>query len=115
MQGLSLGRGQGYCLQFGCLIEQPHRTTCKYQHRKDLPIHLVQAGKAEHAAELADTDGPVDLVTKEQLEWAKRNIKNLKTVYLGFGLHFLHESSPHRIGREIAKWMSALPPATRTS
>jgi haloalkane dehalogenase len=58
---------------------------------------------------------PGALVTKEQLEWAKRNIKNLKTVYLGFGLHFLHESSPHRIGREIAKWMSALPPATRTS
>jgi len=67
MQGLSLGRGQGYCLQYGSIIEQPDGTTCKYLHRKDLPDHLVHEGTAEHAAELADTYGPVDLVTKKQL------------------------------------------------
>ena len=66
-QGLSLGRGSGYCLQFGSIIDAPDRTTCKYLHRKDLPDHLVHEGTAEHAAELADTWGPVDLITKEQL------------------------------------------------
>ncbi len=66
-QGIALGRGSGYCLQFGSIVEQPERTTCKYLHRKDLPDHLVHEGAAEHAAELADTYGPVDLVTKEQL------------------------------------------------
>lgn len=52
---------------------------------------------------------PGALLTKENVDWCKRNISNLESVYLGPGAHFLQESSPHRIGREIAKWYSRLP------
>lgn len=48
---------------------------------------------------------PGALVTEEHFDWARRNIQDLQTVDLGPGLHFLQESSPHRIGREIAHWI----------
>ena len=52
---------------------------------------------------------PGALLTPENVEWCKRNIKNLESVYIGPGLHFLQESSPHRIGREIARWCGTIP------
>lgn len=54
---------------------------------------------------------PGALVTAEHLEWARDQIQGLETVPLGFGLHFVQESSPHEIGREVARWIAALPPA----
>src|SRR5262249_26034607 len=52
---------------------------------------------------------PGALITKEHLDWARQNIRNLKTVPLGPGAHFLQESSPHRIGTEVAQWIQTLP------
>lgn len=63
-QGNSFGRGQGYCLQWGSVLRDPERTTCKYLHRKDLPRHLVDEGTAEHAREFAESSGPTDLYSK---------------------------------------------------
>ena len=63
MQGNAFGRGEGYCLQWGSVLPQPERTTCKYLHRKDLPRHLVDAGTAEHAKEFAACTGPTNLLT----------------------------------------------------
>ena len=54
---------------------------------------------------------PGALLTPENVEWCRRNIKNLDSVFLGAGSHYLQESSPHRIGREIARWYGRLPPA----
>jgi haloalkane dehalogenase len=51
---------------------------------------------------------PGALLTKENVEWCKRNISNLESVFIGPGSHFLQESSPHRIGREIARWYGGL-------
>ncbi len=48
---------------------------------------------------------PGALLTKENVDWCKRNIDNLESVNLGAGAHFLQESSPGRIGSEIARWM----------
>ncbi len=31
-------------------------------------------------------------------------MKNLKSVYLGDGLHFIQEDYPHEIGEAISKW-----------
>lgn len=53
---------------------------------------------------------PGALLTQEHVLWCQQNIKNLKSVNIGSGLHFLEESSPHRIGREIAAWMQNLAP-----
>lgn len=51
---------------------------------------------------------PGALITPPQRQWAEANIRNLKTVDLGAGSHFLQESSPHAIGRSIAAWFQDL-------
>ena len=56
---------------------------------------------------------PGGLLTKQHVDWAKQKIKNLESVYIGPGLHYLQESSPHRIGREVARWYSNLPSRRR--
>jgi haloalkane dehalogenase len=52
---------------------------------------------------------PGALLTQEHVEWCQENLKNLKSVNIGVGLHFLEESSPHRIGQEIASWIQEMP------
>lgn len=45
------------------------------------------------------------LITKEKdVEWARRNLKNLKTSFLGPGLHFYQQEHPVEIGQEVARW-----------
>ncbi len=58
---------------------------------------------------------PGALITQEHADWAKQNIRNLKSVFLGPGSHFVQESSPHRIGREVAAWCRSLPGARAES
>lgn len=60
-QTLNVGRGDGFCLQHGSVIQDPDRTTCKYLHRKDLPLFVVDEGVREHAAEYAFAPGLVRL------------------------------------------------------
>lgn len=67
MQGVSFGAGQGYCLQWGTVLEEPSRATCKYLHRKDLPRHLVDEALREHAHDFAHVAGPADLLSAERL------------------------------------------------
>lgn len=47
---------------------------------------------------------PGALLTQEHVQWCEQNFNNLVSVDIGPGIHFLEESSPHRIGQEIAKW-----------
>ena len=42
------------------------------------------------------------------VEWSKQNLKNLKTVDIGAGIHFLQEDNPDLIGSELAKWYQSL-------
>jgi len=51
---------------------------------------------------------PGALLTPEHVQWCQQNIRNLKWVDIGPGFHFLDESSPNRIGREIAAWIPTL-------
>lgn len=51
---------------------------------------------------------PGGIVTEATIEWCKSNFKNLKTVDIGEGIHFLQEDNPHLIGQEIASWYAAL-------
>ena len=37
-----------------------------------------------------------------------QSYKNLKTVDIGPGIHFLQEDNPHLIGEEIAAWYKTL-------
>jgi len=50
---------------------------------------------------------PGALLTPEHVAWCERSLPNLTSVSIGAGSHFLQESSPHRIGREIAAWLTS--------
>ena len=56
---------------------------------------------------------PGALLTQEHVEWCQQNFKNLTSVDIGPGAHFIQESSPRRIGREIAAWYRSLPGSRR--
>lgn len=68
IQGLCSGRGHGYCLHWNSVLRQPESTTCKYHHRKDLPLFLVEDATKEHAAEFSVVPGIADLGTKRRIE-----------------------------------------------
>ena len=36
------------------------------------------------------------------VQWAQQNLKNLKAVDIGPGIHWLQEDNPHLIGSELA-------------
>jgi haloalkane dehalogenase len=51
---------------------------------------------------------PGVIITAPVVEWCKRNLKQLKTVDIGRGLHYLQEDNPHLIGSELANWYKSL-------
>ena len=56
---------------------------------------------------------PGALLTKENVEWSKKHIRHLQSVFIGTGSHFLQETCPHRIGEEVATWYKSLPAPRR--
>jgi haloalkane dehalogenase len=42
------------------------------------------------------------------VEWCVANLKNLETVDLGQGIHFLQEDHPHEIGSALADWLGRI-------
>lgn len=66
-QGLCSGGGDGYCLQWSSVIKEPALTTCRYHHRKDLPLFLVEEATMEHAAEFSTVPGIAHLRTKKRI------------------------------------------------
>ena len=51
---------------------------------------------------------PGAIIDAQYVEWCKKNLKNLKAVDIGEGLHFVQEDNPHLIGEELAKWIQDL-------
>ena len=51
---------------------------------------------------------PGGLIRAPVLQWCKQNLKDLRTVDIGQGLHFLQEDNPHLIGSELASWYKGL-------
>ena len=47
---------------------------------------------------------PGGIIDDKRVEWCKRNLKNLKVVDIGKGIHFVQEDNPYLIGEELAKW-----------
>ncbi|KAL6856554.1 alpha/beta-hydrolase [Trichoderma novae-zelandiae] len=48
---------------------------------------------------------PGIFVTEEDFVRLRGDMKNVKTIFLGRGNHFVQEDYPHTIGQEIAQWM----------
>lgn len=40
--------------------------------------------------------------------WCRQRLKNLKTVDIGKGIHYLQEDNPHLIGAELTEWYRSL-------
>lgn len=51
---------------------------------------------------------PGAILPEPMVEWCRQNLKNLQTIDIGPGLHFLQEDNPHLIGSELANWYSTL-------
>ena len=51
---------------------------------------------------------PGGIITPSKLEWSRQNLKNLKMVDIGEGIHYLQEDNPHLIGSELASWYGSL-------
>jgi haloalkane dehalogenase len=53
---------------------------------------------------------PGRLLTEQQAEWAEANLKNVATVNVGPGIHFVQEDSPEAIAKALDLWLDRLPP-----
>ncbi|MFB3093784.1 MAG: haloalkane dehalogenase, partial [Dehalococcoidia bacterium] len=51
---------------------------------------------------------PGALMRGPLLEWCRENMRNLKTLDIGAGSHFVQEDQPQAIGEAIAEWYKAL-------
>jgi haloalkane dehalogenase len=51
---------------------------------------------------------PGAIFPEEVVRWCRDNLKNLETVDIGPGSHFIQEDNPHLIGEETAKWFQRL-------
>jgi haloalkane dehalogenase len=66
---------------------------------------------------LSETETPILLfyvtpgfvTTESVVQWAESNIRNLETINLGPGPHFLQERYPEEIGEGIVNWLERLP------
>jgi haloalkane dehalogenase len=48
------------------------------------------------------------ITTKKDVDWARRNLKNLEDKCVGEGIHFHQEDQPAAIGRRVAEWHAKL-------
>jgi haloalkane dehalogenase len=49
---------------------------------------------------------PGVIVPPTLVEWCRAGLKNLETVDLGEGIHFLQEDHPHEIGEVLSDWLN---------
>lgn len=49
---------------------------------------------------------PGAIMPPAMVQWCIANLKNLETVHLGQGVHYLQEDHPHDIGRALADWLT---------
>jgi len=74
----------------------------KYSH--DTVTEYVAWLKESDIPKLCLHVEPGIAIKKEDAIWIKDNMKNIKMVYLGEGLHYIQEDYPHEIGQEISDW-----------
>jgi haloalkane dehalogenase len=51
---------------------------------------------------------PGAIMPEQVVDWCRQNLKNLETVDIGRGIHYLQEDNPDIIGSELADWFSSL-------
>jgi len=48
------------------------------------------------------------IITEPVVEWTKQNLKNLETVDIGEGRHYVQEDNPHAIGEALSDWYQTI-------
>lgn len=51
---------------------------------------------------------PGALIRKKSVDWCRSHLKNLKTVDVGKGIHYIQEDEPDAIGKAIAEWIQSV-------
>jgi len=51
---------------------------------------------------------PGAILNENMVKWCMEHMRNLKTVDIGPGLHYIKEDNPHLIGEELQKWYTGL-------
>jgi len=51
---------------------------------------------------------PGGLIPSKTVEWCQQHFKNIKTIDIGPGIHYLQEDNPQLIGSELAQWYKNL-------
>ena len=51
---------------------------------------------------------PGVFIDASTVQWCQQNLKNLRAVDVGEGIHWVQEDNPHLIGSELANWYSSL-------
>jgi len=51
---------------------------------------------------------PGGLIREKDVAWCRKHIRNLTTVDIGPGLHFVQEDNPNKIGSELGKWIKGV-------
>jgi haloalkane dehalogenase len=86
----------------------------------ELPLDGVPAGNAAvveaYRQWLTRTEVPKLLfygnagvaIKEAEVEWCRENLSNLGTVDLGDAIHFVQETHPETIGKELSSWYSGL-------
>ncbi len=104
--------------------EAPYQTIASRKPLRQWPCEIPIDGKpadmheliSAYSQKLQESDlpkllfyaTPGGIITSQVLDWCKQNFKNLLTVDIGAGIHYLQEDNPHKIGEELAKWLQSL-------
>jgi len=64
--------------------------------------------KASNTPKLLFYAQPGAIFPEEVVRWCRDNLKNLETIDIGPGSHFIQEDNPHKIGLETSKWYQSL-------
>jgi haloalkane dehalogenase len=48
------------------------------------------------------------IMKEPMVKWCQENLKNLKSVDIGNGIHYLQEDNPKLIGIELLNWYKSL-------
>ncbi len=98
----------------------PHSRKPVWRWPNELPIDGEPADVTEIVQAYSEWFGKSDLPTlllyarpgaimgEPLVEWCQNNMRNLKTVEIGPGAHFVQEDRPHEIGEAIAEWYRGL-------
>ena len=104
--------------------QAPYQTIASRKPLRQWPCEIPIDGKpadmheliSAYSQKLQESDlpkllfyaNPGGIITPAVLDWCKQNFKNLLTVDIGAGIHYLQEDNPHKIGEELAKWLQSL-------